>query len=68
MNVTINTKNRYFRAIKLFELYVAIRLADRRPKRSKMPTTDSSLVSALLVNLSNKKMYDARMFAHHRNQ
>jgi hypothetical protein len=50
-----DTKNRYFRAIKLFELYVAIRLADRRRKRSKMPTTDSSLVSALLVNVSNKK-------------
>ena len=57
-------KSRYFRAIKLFELHVAICLANGYPRTSRMAASqDNSLPSPVVVRVSKRKMYDAKMFA-----
>ena len=59
-----DTKNRYFRAIKLFELHVAIRLADGYPSTNKEDLNRrSSSRSPFLVGVSKGKMRQARLFA-----
>jgi hypothetical protein len=57
-------KNHYFRAIKLFKLHVAIRLANGRPEESKRTAPANSFsATALLVRVPKKQMRDAELFA-----
>jgi hypothetical protein len=57
-------KDRYSRAIKLFQLHVGIRLANGFPEKRKLATSEeNSSPSDLVVRVSKKKMQDARMFA-----
>lgn len=57
-------KGRYSRAIKLFELHVAIHFANCFPKKVKMATSvDNAALSDLIVGLSTKTLHDARILA-----
>ncbi|HEY8008757.1 MAG TPA: hypothetical protein VIE66_18685 [Methylocella sp.] len=57
------TKNRYFRAIKLFELHMAIRFADGCPETKNTAEASDNSPSAILVRVPTSNMHDARMFA-----
>ena len=58
-----DTKDRYFRAIKLFELHVAIRLANGCDTYEEDINKEGSLPSPILVYVSTPKMREAQMFA-----
>ena len=58
-----DTKDRYFRAIKLFELHVAIRLANGCDTYEEDTNKEGSLPSPILVYVSTPKMREAQMFA-----
>ena len=58
-----DTKNRYFRAIKLFELQVAIRLANGCDTYEEDTNKEGSSPPPFLVHVSTAKMRQARMFA-----
>lgn len=54
---------RYYRAIKLFELSVAIHLADGFPKKIITIASDDNSSSDVIVRVSKQKLHDARMLA-----
>jgi hypothetical protein len=58
-----DTKNRYFRAIKLFELGVAIRLANGCDTYDEDTNKEGSSPPPILVHVSTLKMRQAQMFA-----
>jgi hypothetical protein len=58
-----DTKDRYFRAIKLFELHVAIRLANGCDTYEEDINKEGPLPSPILVYVSTPKMREAQMFA-----